>query len=169
MITTFRRIGFNITGMSNGAFMSYRLACEMSEKIAAIAPVAGTMNFGPCAPTTPASIIHFHSYEDSSIPHLGGVGNGISDHYNSPIDSVFNAWSDIYGCGCDTAFEIFEDAEYKAWSSCSDSVELKWFISRDGGHGWPMGTKPTRKGDDPSALMNANELMWEFFQTHPKR
>ena len=157
-----------VTGMSNGAFMSYRLACELSEKIAAIAPVAGTMNFGPCVPSTPVSIIHFHSFEDTSIPHLGGVGNGISDHYNSPIDSVLSALSDIYGCSSDTAYEIFEDVEYRSWSNCSDSVELKWFMSRDGGHSWPMGTKPTKKGDDPSSLMNANELMWEFFQAHPK-
>jgi len=38
------------TGISNGGIMSYRLACEASDLIAAIGPVAGTQNIAPCKP-----------------------------------------------------------------------------------------------------------------------
>ncbi|MEA3446040.1 MAG: PHB depolymerase family esterase, partial [Bacteroidota bacterium] len=57
-----------VTGMSNGGFMAYRLACELSHRIAAIAPVAATMSFD-CLPVNPVSIIHFHSYLDENIPY----------------------------------------------------------------------------------------------------
>lgn len=158
-----------ITGMSNGAFMSYRLACELSEKIAAIAPVAGTMNFGPCAPTTPVSVIHFHSYEDSNVPHLGGVGDGISDHYNSPLDSIVSVWGGLLACKQDTSYSYSEQVDFRSWTMCSDSAEINLYISKDGGHSWPMGTKPTRKADEPSSALDANAIMWDFFQKHPKQ
>jgi polyhydroxybutyrate depolymerase len=66
------------TGISNGAQISYRLACETPEKIAAIAPVAGSLQFLNCTPIQPMPVIHFHSKLDSNVPYLGGVGNGPS-------------------------------------------------------------------------------------------
>ena len=50
------------TGMSNGGFMSYRLACELSDRIAAIAPVECSMTMTSCTPNRVVPIIHFHSY-----------------------------------------------------------------------------------------------------------
>src|SRR5712691_11431037 len=48
------------TGMSNGAIMAYRLASELSDRIAAIAPVGGPMGKEKCAPKRPVPVIHFH-------------------------------------------------------------------------------------------------------------
>ena len=85
--------------MSNGAMLCYRLAAELSHKIAAIAPVAGSMVLKETwSLEKPVPIIHFHSYLDESIPYYGGVGNGVSKHYNPPTDSVLNVWSAINGC-----------------------------------------------------------------------
>lgn len=158
-----------VTGMSNGGFMAYRLACEVPEKIAAIAPVAGTMNVEVCNPTEPVAVLHIHSYEDGSVPWEGGIGNGVSDHYNPPIDSVLNAWSAHNGCTVENEL-VYDgtDFDQRNWTSCTDSTAVQLIISHDGGHSWPMGTKPTRKGDDPSAVVNANALMWAFFQAHTK-
>jgi polyhydroxybutyrate depolymerase len=157
-----------VTGMSNGAMMSYRLACELSDKIAAIAPVAGTMVSETCSPSNGVSIIHFHSYEDSNVPDEGGIGDGISDHYNTPLDSVMNIWSGFNACQENT-FENRDGYDYFSFTNCSDSIEVQLFITNDGGHSWPGGTKPRNKSDETSSVLKANELMWAFFEEHAKR
>jgi polyhydroxybutyrate depolymerase len=48
------------SGMSNGGIFSHRLACEQSERIAAIAPVAGTLMIESCAPSRSVSVMHIH-------------------------------------------------------------------------------------------------------------
>ncbi len=59
------------TGMSNGAMMCYRLASELSDRIAAIAPVAGTMAIEPCRPRRPVSVLHFHGPRTRSCSSEG--------------------------------------------------------------------------------------------------
>lgn len=158
-----------VTGMSNGGFMAYRLACELSHKIAAIAPVAGSMNVSSCVPVEPVSVLHFHSYEDSNVPYGGGIGDGVSDHYNPPIDSVLQAWAIKNGCN-DNANLIYDGDDYDhfVWGSCTDSTSVELFITHDGGHSWPMGEKPLKRSDQPSQFIDANALMWDFFQQHAK-
>mgnify|MGYP003333016272 FL=1 len=59
-----------VTGFSNGGFMSYHLACNLSEKIAAIAPVAGLMGnytYDTCSPLHPMPLIHIHGKQDQTI------------------------------------------------------------------------------------------------------
>lgn len=159
-----------VTGMSNGGFMSYRLACELSNKIAAIAPVAGTMAIDQCNPENPMPIIHFHSYQDRSIPLEGGVGEGISRHYNPPVDSVLSVWSSFNNCQLtDSLFYSGEDYDHIVWYNCNNEAIIEAYFTQDGGHQWPMGEKPTKDGDEPSQVINANELMWAFFQAHPKQ
>lgn len=154
------------TGMSNGAFMSYRLACEIPEKIAAIAPVAGTMNVDLCEPSRAVPIIQFHSFLDSSVPYLGGIGDGVSNHYNPPIDSVQNAWAVMNNCNIlnDT---LYSGADYThiRWSDCDCLYEQQFYITTDGGHSWPGGMQ-TGIGDPPSESISANDLMWDFFQLY---
>jgi len=158
-----------VTGMSNGGFMTYKLACELSNKIAAIAPVAATMNVENCTPNNAVSVIHFHSYLDESVPYLGGVGNGISDHYNPPLDSILNVWNTLNNCTAPNV-EVYSGTDYSllSWSSCADSTEINLYMTNDGGHSWPMGGKPRKKADDPSQFINASQLMWTFFKNHPK-
>lgn len=55
-------------GMSNGGMMSYRLAAELSDRIAAVAPVAGTITIEESKPKRPVPIIHFHGTKDTSSP-----------------------------------------------------------------------------------------------------
>ena len=56
-------------------FMSYRLACELSDRIAAIAPVAASMSMVNCYPARAVPVIDFHSYLDTHVPYSGGVGD----------------------------------------------------------------------------------------------
>src|ERR1043165_7405809 len=59
------------TGMSNGAMMSYRLAAEASDLVAAIAPVAGAMSVERFHPAKPVSILHIHSVDDPRALYNG--------------------------------------------------------------------------------------------------
>lgn len=154
------------TGMSNGGFMSYRLACELSDRIAAIAPVAASMSVTGYVPDRAVPIIHFHSYQDTSVPYTGGIGDGVSDHYNAPLDSVLNAWASLNNCQVlnDTVLNN-EEYTHVTWTSCNCSADVQLYITKDGGHSWPGGTQ-TIIGDPPSEYINANDLMWEFFQQH---
>jgi len=154
------------TGMSNGGFMSYRLACELSSRIAAIAPVAASMSLNNCTPQRPVPIIHFHSYLDSNVPFNGGIGDGVSDHYNPPLDSVLNAWAEINGCqsGRLTSQDDVEFTKYQ-WTDCECGAEIEWYLTQDGGHSWPGGEQ-TLIGDPVSHVISANDLMWDSFSQH---
>jgi len=151
-----------VTGMSNGGFMAYRIACELSSKIAAIAPVAATMTLSDCEPTRGVSIIHFHSYLDTHVPYYGGIGSGLSHHYNPPLDSVLNAWSFHDSClvNRDTLTNN-EKFTLIRWGHCHCNREILYYITHDGGHSWPGNP------DGGSQYLNATDLMWEFFKKHP--
>ncbi|MBX2979828.1 MAG: T9SS type A sorting domain-containing protein [Flavobacteriales bacterium] len=154
------------TGMSNGGFMSYRLACELSERIAAIAPVSASMTIAACQPTRSVPVISFHSYQDTSVPYLGGIGDGVSNHYNSPQDSVLTAFALHADCAVlrDT---LQHDATMTVvrWHACDCEQEMIQYITQDGGHSWHGGAG-TPIGDPPSTTISANDLMWDFFQQH---
>jgi polyhydroxybutyrate depolymerase len=155
------------TGMSNGGFMSYRLACELSQRIAAIAPVSCSMTIDVCQPSRAVPVIGLHSYLDESVPYLGGVGNGVSSHYNSPQDSVQTAFALHASCAVlnDT---LVDDAEKTVvrWHQCDCQNEVLLYMTRDGGHSWPGGEQTVGFADPPSQFINANDLMWDFFQQH---
>jgi polyhydroxybutyrate depolymerase len=154
------------TGMSNGGFMAYRLACELSDRIAAIAPVAASMSMTSCSPQRPVPIISFHSYLDTSVPLDGGVGDGPSNHHNSPQDSVLNAWSTMNGCSI-TNDTIVNSSQYllRKWTDCDCHADVEQYVTQDGGHSWPGGNQ-TVIGDPVSDFIIANDLMWAFFQQY---
>ncbi len=154
------------TGMSNGGMMAYRLACELPNRIAAIAPVASTMVFPDCHPNRSIPIIHFHSYLDTHVPYKGGIGSGPSKHYNPPIDSVLNAFAKYNHCikNNDT---IVDNDKYSLiqWSDCNCGYEIKEYMTHDGGHSWPGGQE-SGIVDTASIYISATDLMWDFFKKY---
>jgi len=154
------------TGHSNGGMMSYRLACELSNKIAAIAVSGCTMVVTrDCNPSRPVPIIHFHSVLDSRVPHLGGIG--ISNVYYPPVDSGLTVWSGINNC-LKPPVVLIDNNDYKLteWSDCHGQVTIRYYLTRDGGHGWPGGKPGGPFSDTPSKVINANDLLWEFFSRY---
>jgi polyhydroxybutyrate depolymerase len=154
------------TGHSNGGMLSYRLACELSNKIAAIAPNGSTMVVtSPCNPTRRVPILHMHSKLDEHIPYTGGYGNGISGVYAPPLDSVFNAWATINTCP--PALQVTTTTPgytLKRWLLCANSTTIHYYLTNDGGHGWPGGLPGGPNSDTPSTAINANDLLWDFFK-----
>ncbi len=154
------------TGHSNGGMLSYRLACELSNKIAAIAPNASTMVVtSPCNPARRVPILHMHSKLDQNIPYTGGYGSGISGVYAPPLDSVFTVWSTINTCP--PALQVTTTTTgytLKRWLLCANSTTIHYYLTNDGGHSWPSGLPGSAGADTPSTAINANDLLWDFFK-----
>lgn len=157
------------TGHSNGGMMCYRLACELSNKIAAIAANSSTLVLtSPCSPLRPMPILHMHSKLDQHVPYNGGVGIGLSGVYFPPLDSVFNLFSVKNNCSS-AAQVILSNSLYtfKTWSFCANNVSIHYYLTNDGGHGWPGGLPGGGPNSDtPSTAINANDLLWDFFQQY---
>lgn len=156
------------TGHSNGGMMSYRLACELSTKIAAIAPNGSTMVVTqPCNPARAVPVLHMHSKLDQHVVYTGGYGNGVSGVYCPPLDSVFNVWSLKNNCTT-TKQTIFSNSNYTLtrWLNCTNNVTIDYYLTNDGGHGWPGGLPGGPNSDIPSTSINANDLLWSFFQQY---
>jgi polyhydroxybutyrate depolymerase len=151
-------------GMSNGGMMAYRLACEIPDKVAAIATVSCSMvQTQPCSPSRAVPIIHMHSELDAKIPYYGGVG--IGGYYYPPVDSVLNVWSAKNNC-TSVPQVITDNAQYKLteWPACGNGALMQCYLTKDGGHAWPGGRKSRDQADEPSTAINANDLIWDFFQ-----
>lgn len=151
-------------GMSNGGMMAYRLACEIPDKIAAIATVSCSMvQTQACNPARAVPILHIHSELDTRIPYLGGIG--IGGYYYPPVDSVLNVWSAKNSCTT-VPKTITDNEQYRLteWPDCGNSTVIQYYLTKDGGHAWPGGNKSRDKADTPSTAVNANDVIWDFFQ-----
>ncbi|MCA9246883.1 MAG: hypothetical protein KDA42_07195 [Planctomycetales bacterium] len=165
------------TGMSNGAILSYRLADELSHRFAAIAPVAGPMGAETCAPRQPVSVIHFHGADDRFAPFAGGRGaRSLSQTDFFSVDHSIGQWIRANGCPATPhtkellANQVDDDmhATRTIYGPGKDGAEVVLITIHGGGHTWP-GRTSKFKFLGPSTLdISANELMWEFFQRHPK-
>lgn len=158
------------TGMSNGAIMSYRLACEASDIFAAIAPVAGTLNFSPCNPAESVSVMHFHGTDDQHVPYEGGVGSEslVGVDFASVQESV-DFWTLFNGCDSQPQTNSFEDVQRQVWVGCGNSSSVELYTITGGKHAWPGSVGPGwAGGDEPTQTISATQLMWDFFAAHPK-
>ena len=144
-------------GFSNGGMMSHRLACELSGRIAAVAPVAGGLimeDWDNCRPPRAVPIIHFHARDDSTAKYYGS-------EILPATDSVMETWAEWDSCdvGPDTFFNG-PNSFRQTWSQSEGDVEVVFWTTEDGGHSWPG-------VPGGSQAISANDLMWDFFVAHP--
>ncbi len=154
------------TGMSNGAMMSYRLACELSNKIAAIAPVAGALvTVQPCVVSRPVPILHIHSKLDEKVPYNGG--RSTFGFLIPPVENGINTWLKNNSCNATTkAVTTFSNYTLTKWTNCSNNSSVEIYLTNDGGHSWPGGLHSRAAADVPSTAINANDVIWAFFQKY---
>jgi polyhydroxybutyrate depolymerase len=158
------------TGMSNGGILSHRLGCEAADLFAAIAPVAGTLNFSPCNPSQPVSVLIFHGTADQHLPYNGGVGpeSRVGVDFASVQESV-DFWTTFNACNSQPQTETFADIQHQVWSGCRDGTAVELYSILDGGHAWPGGNSSGRSSaDQPTRSISASQLIWDFFAEHPK-
>jgi len=151
------------TGISNGAMMSYRLGCELADKVAGIAPVEGAMDV-ECQPSAPVSAIIFHGTADRLVPYDGGttpfqMGSKRTD---LSVAGAVNFWVKQDTCSPVPRKKTNAEARVDVYSRCAAGTAVELYTIEGGRHMWP--------GVPPSGNhVPATDLIWSFFQAHPKR
>lgn len=157
---------FFVDGMSNGAMMAYRLACEMPGTFRAIAAVAGTDNTKTCTPTLPVSVLHVHARDDERVLFGGGAGEPrpeVADFTSVP--ATIDKWVRLNGCTAPPTRVLERGEAYcEAYAGCRGDARVQLCVTPTGGHSWPGGAKP-RGGRPGSSDLSATDLIWEFFST----
>ncbi len=159
------------TGMSNGAIFVHRLGCELSDKIAAIGPVAGTIPpqiAGDCHPARPISVIEFHGTADSDSPWDGGrtLGGGQVES----VSVTIQGWAARDHCSpTPQVTTVAKDVVCETYAPCEKGAEVRLYRIEKGGHTWPGGYQylPRSIIGETNRALNASEVIWDFFQKHP--
>jgi polyhydroxybutyrate depolymerase len=137
--------------------MSHRLACQLSDRIAAVAPVAGTLVYQDCRPSRPMPVMAFHGTADPVLAYDGGIFPG------APASQM--RWHDLDGCSGDAAETVhMGDSSCSTYQTCEGGAEVTLCTIEGGGHTWP--------GADilvgaTTQDLDATDAMWEFFMRHP--
>jgi polyhydroxybutyrate depolymerase len=154
-----------VTGMSNGALMSWRMACEASDLVRGIAPVEGTDNTAHCMPSRPVAVIEFHSLDDDHIPLNGGKGvSALTDTNFASVPATQAKWVQLDRAGSAKRVLTVPGAHCDLHPAKTGGAPVELCLTDTGGHSWPGGgTQQGRK--QPSMAISANDLMWNFFSS----
>ncbi len=164
------------TGLSNGGFMSYKLACELSDKFAAVSSVAGAMG-EPCNPSESISIISFHGTEDEHVTYDGGTPTQNVDNRtpDKSVEYAINFWTQHNSCNLNSQTEIIDNLDdgmkvVHDTYSCQNNIAVELYTIEGQGHAWPGGKDGLYYGntDTPTQEISATDLIVDFFLSHPK-
>lgn len=145
------------TGISNGGFMSSRLACELSDQVAAIGPVAGTHFPGNCG--RPVPVLAFHGTADAVVPYGRGVILSLIPYPG--VEAAMAQWAAHNGCEGEPAVERASPSVRRlVYQGCAAETVL--YAVEGGGHTWPGAVPVPRLGPTTDEI-SAAELLWGFF------
>lgn len=150
------------TGMSNGAMMSHRLACEMPDIFTAVAAVEGTNNYDECNPQKPISVMNVHGLLDDHVLYNGGAGpKSVSKVEFTSVPKTISDWVKRNNCN-DKSERIMEveNGYCDLYKGCNEGVQVKLCVAEDGGHSWPG---LTLSKIEISQAFSATDLIWDFF------
>ncbi|MCU1428454.1 MAG: poly(3-hydroxybutyrate) depolymerase [Actinomycetia bacterium] len=177
-----------VTGLSNGAMMTSAVACAYSDRVAAVAPVAGVWKIGGCAPSRPVPVVAFHGTKDPFLAYTGGLGPAVA---NLPapdgsgkklggattgsgggpsVPQVMADWARRNGCKTKpAALHVTNDVTMLKFP-CPSGADVSLYRVTNGGHAWPGSTfsKAVEKVIGPTTMsIDADAIMWKFFAAHP--
>ncbi|HET9988646.1 MAG TPA: PHB depolymerase family esterase [Kofleriaceae bacterium] len=166
-----------VTGISNGGIMSYRLACELGDRIAAIAPVAGQLaDVPPCALKAPVSVLAINGTADPIMPFDGGEVARHRGHVHSALDSTAY-FARREGCSVARTSEALPDldpgddtrSERTRYTECPRGIAVELITVENGGHTWPGGAQylPRSAIGATARDFDGTEVIWAFFAAHP--
>ena len=156
-------------GHSNGAIMSYRLACQLADRIVGIGLYAGTLGVAGCNPSRPVSILHVHGTADTNIPLAGGVGSdGISGvDFPPPLDG-FDTVAKLDGCPPPTKNTV-GDVTTELSEPCNGGAAAEFVTIATATHSWPAGTPILTPASGPGyADYDATAAIVTFLLSHPR-
>lgn len=155
-------------GMSNGGFMSYKLACEASDRFAAIASVTGSMvpgTLAACNPENLTPVMQLHGTDDQTVQYDG------TPNVSIPIEDLIEFWREKNSCENmpDTIqIENTDTADGSTairieYTDCPESAEVVFYKIDGGGHTWPDAVLDI---GSTNRDFNANDVIWEFFNRY---
>ncbi len=170
-----------VTGISNGGFMSLRLACEAADLVAAAAPVTATLSEAQaarCRPSLPVSLLLVNGTEDPLVPYRGGTVKVLGSRRGQVLSTAATVDRFVEGNGCRPEARVGDlpdrdpadgtRTRVHEWEGCRRGASVHLYEVRGGGHTWPGGWQYL-----PQALIGpvardfeASEAIWEFFRTH---
>jgi polyhydroxybutyrate depolymerase len=167
------------TGISNGGFFSQRLACDLADRITAVASVAATMpeSLVPvCHPSRPVSVVFMQGTDDPLV-HIEGGAVARTHGRNISLADAVRFWLDH-----DQTSKKPDASDLPPHDSNGTSVhrdiysggkqgtEVVVYTIRGGGHTWPGGQQylPVFLVGKVNHDINASEVIWEFFTRHSR-
>jgi polyhydroxybutyrate depolymerase len=155
------------TGMSNGGFMSYQLACELSDRIAAIASVTGSMNMGwfnSCNPNHPMPVMEIHGTLDPTVSYN-------SSSFTESIPDILDFWANLNNCNSTAIVTNIPNtsttdgctAEHQIWENGNNGSTVEHYKIIGGEHSWPGALFPNGVTNQD---IDASEKIWEFFNKY---
>ena len=152
------------TGMSNGGFMSFLLACQLSEKIAAVASVTGSMTqdtFNDCNAQRPTPVLQIHGTEDDVVLYNGNT-------LSIPIEDVISYWVDYNNCETTPTTTTLPDidvsdgstVEHSVYEDGDNGITTEHMKVIGGSHTWP-GSVLNSAGTNQD--IDASMEIWLFF------
>lgn len=151
-----------IVGMSNGAMMAYRMACEAPDFLRGIMAVAGTDNTVTCAPKRPIAVLHIHARNDDHVLFNGGRGPAaaaaelVTDFTSVP--ATIEKWVRFNRGVAPKPVLTVPGATCELHPGL---LPVQLCVTETGGHSWPGSTGI--RGTVPSQAIRATDVMWDFF------
>jgi polyhydroxybutyrate depolymerase len=169
------------TGMSNGGFMSGRLACEMSDRIAAVAIVAASLSettAANCRPVRPISVLIVQGTKDPLVPIQGGAlgKNGFRGVVLSH-EAAERKFVEVNRCSGEPKREHIPDKagdgttiDVVTHFPCAEGSEVRGYVVNGGGHTWPEGMQylPTIVVGKTTHNLDGSEVIWKFLSRHSR-
>lgn len=151
------------TGMSNGGYMSFLLACKLSSRIAAIASVTGSMTpqtFYDCAPQHPMPVLQFHGTADGTVPYQG------APLWTQSIDDVLLYWKSFNETQVSTEPTALPDLNKKDGSTVEhyrydnpvNGIAVEHYKVLGGKHQW-FGVRGNKD-------IQASRIIWDFLDRY---
>jgi polyhydroxybutyrate depolymerase len=168
------------TGYSDGAFMDFRLACQLADRIAAIATVGAVLPESlaeSCGSWSwrAVPLLMMNGTDDPMVPYRGRMSNSVG-FYLLPANETLKEWAKINNCGQKPQRTTIApkssgglETRVETYTDCSEGATAILYSIEKGGHTWPGGEQyiPVRFIGKTNDDLDASELIWKFFAEHP--
>jgi len=152
-----------VAGISNGAMMAYRLACEIPDEIAAVVSVAGTLAVDNCDAARGIPVLHIHGERDQNVPFNGGEGtHSKSGVRHRSVPETMRLLTRSRSCSPPVERTVRGRARETKYR-CSDGAPVELYLVLGEGHGWPEKIVSPDGGD-----VSTSRFIWEFVSRFSK-
>jgi polyhydroxybutyrate depolymerase len=167
-------------GYSDGGFMDFRLGCEMSDRIAAIATVSAVLPESLAESCSNWSwravpLMMMNGTDDPQVPYKGRLGASVG-FYLLPARETLKQWAKINNCSQKPLRDTVEprtggglETRVETYADCTDGATAVLYSIEKGGQTWPGGEQyiPARFIGKTNEDLDASEIIWKFFAAHP--